>query len=74
MGVESQHKGNEQVVGIPKGLEGLLADATVRGGIHEHHAQEHDMACDPARFGEVYLDGLLTAQTVCLDVVEASPR
>jgi hypothetical protein len=30
MGVEAQHEDDEQMVGVPKGLEALLADHFVR--------------------------------------------
>jgi hypothetical protein len=72
VGVEGQQEGHEQVVGVPEGLEGLLADAMVRGGVDQHHAEQHDMAGDAAGLGEVYLDGRVTAKAPFLDVVEAA--
>jgi len=46
MGVEAQHEDDEQMVGVPKGLEALLADHFVRSCIHEQHTQQHDMTSD----------------------------
>lgn len=35
--VESKHEGNEQVVSVPKRLEGLLTDFSVGGRVHQKH-------------------------------------
>lgn len=43
MGVETKHERDEQVVGVPEGLETLLADLGVGSGIHHHHAEKHDV-------------------------------
>jgi hypothetical protein len=72
MGVESQHKWNKQVMCIPKSLIGLLANAMVGGGIHEHHAQKHDMPSDTTCLGKVDLDCSLRADLIFFEVVEAS--
>lgn len=44
--IERQHERNKKVMPIPEGFICLLADTMVCGSIHEHHAQEHDMASD----------------------------
>jgi hypothetical protein len=72
MGVESQHKRNKQVMRIPKSLVGLLANAMVGGGIHEHHAQKHDMSSDTTCLGKVDLNCSLRADLILFDVVEAN--
>ena len=35
VGVEAEEKRDKEVVRIPEGLEGLLSDSGVRGGVHE---------------------------------------
>ena len=71
VGIESEHVRDEQMVRIPKGLEGLLPDSMMRGCIHQHHAQEHDMAGYPPGLGEVDLHSRVGAYLMFLDVEEA---
>lgn len=70
MRVEGQQKRNEQVMRVPESLERLLSDAMVGSGIHEHHAQKHNMAGDSTCFSIMYLDSIYGADFVLLDVVE----
>lgn len=56
MSIHAEEKGDEEVVGIPKGFKGLLSDLVVSCGIHEQHAQKHDVACDASRLSVVNLD------------------
>lgn len=70
MGVESQEKRNEQVVSIPEGLERLLTDTGVSSGIHEHHAEQHDMASNATRLGVMDLQSSDRTDLSLLDVVE----
>lgn len=70
MGVESQEERNEQVVGVPKGLERLLTDTGVSSGIHEHHAEEHHMASNATGLGVVDLQSSDRTDLPQLDVVE----
>ena len=70
VGVESEHERDEQVVCVPKRLEGLLADAVVGRGIHQQHAEQHDVASDTSRLGVVNLDRSLGPDLGLLDVVE----
>ena len=46
MGVETNHEEEREVVRVPEGLEALVADLVMRGGIHEDHNQEHEVAAD----------------------------
>lgn len=57
VGVKSEEEGDEEMVRVPEGLERLLADAVVRGGVHQQHAEEHDVASNTAGLGVVDLDG-----------------
>jgi len=70
VGVETQHEGDEEVVGIPEGLERLLADLGVGGGIHEEHAQEHDVAGDTAGVHVMDLYSERRAELGPFDIVE----
>lgn len=56
MGVHGEEERNEQVVSIPKGLERLLPDLVVGGGVHEQHAKKHHMASDASRLCIMDLD------------------
>lgn len=71
MGIESEHERDEQMVCVPKGFERLLPDSMMRGCIHQHHAQKHDMASYPPGLGEVDLDSLVGADLVFFNVKEA---
>lgn len=53
MCVHGEHKGNEEMVGVPEGFERLLSDAGVSGGVHQQHAEEHDVSSDTAGLGVV---------------------
>jgi len=71
VGIEGQEEGDEEVVGIPKRLEGLLPDAVVRGGVHQEHAQKHDMAGDATGLSVVNLNSGNRANLRLFNVVEA---
>jgi len=71
VGVEGEEEGDEEMVCVPEGLERLLADVGVRGGVHEKHAEEHDVAGDAAGLGVVDLDGGFRADLGAFDVEEA---
>lgn len=70
VGVQGQEEGDEEVVGVPEGFEGLLADAVVGGRVHQEHAEEHHMAGDTAGLGVVNLDCRYGANLGLLDVEE----
>lgn len=70
VGVHAEEEGDEEVVGIPEGFVGLLADLVVGGGVHEEHAEEHDMTSDATSLGVVDLDGGLRTELSLFDVEE----
>ena len=57
MGVETDHEEECEVVGIPEGLEALVADLVVCRGIHEDHDEKHEMTSDTARLVVMDLQG-----------------
>ena len=61
MGVKSEEEEEGKVVGVPKGLEALVANLVVGGCVHEEHDEEHEVAGDPARLGVVDVEGSLCA-------------
>lgn len=71
MRVQTEEEGDEQVMGVPEGLEALLSDAVVRGCVHEHHAQQHNVARNTARLLVVDVQGKSGTKLGPLDVVEA---
>ena len=71
VGVEGEEEGDEEVVRVPEGFEGLLADSGVCGCVHEEHAEEHYMACYATRLSVVDLDGGDWAKLGFLNVEEA---
>jgi len=46
--VESDHEKECEMVGIPEGLETLIADFMMGGSVHEEHDKEHEMTSDTA--------------------------
>jgi hypothetical protein len=70
--VHGQQKGDEEVVGIPKGLERLSPDLAMSGGIHEEHAEKHDMSGNAASFGIENLNSGLVSDLRPLNVEEAA--
>lgn len=54
--VHAQEEGDKKVVRVPECLKGLLANSVVGGGIHEQHAEEHDVASDAAWLGVMDLN------------------
>ena len=70
MGVESEGKGNEEVVGIPESFERLVPDLVVGSGVDEQHAQNHGVASDTVGFSVMNLKRLDGPQLADLDVDE----
>jgi hypothetical protein len=70
--VQAQHERNEQVVGVPEGLERLLPNAVVRGRVHEKHAEEHNMASDSTRLSVVDFQSAHRTDLGLLDIEEAA--
>lgn len=61
VGVQTEHEEEGQMMRIPKCLEALVANLGARGGVHEQHDEEHEMARDATRLGVVDLEGDLLA-------------
>lgn len=57
MGVETDHEEEREVVGIPEGLEALVADLVVGRGIHEDHDEKHEVTSDASGLVVVDLQG-----------------
>lgn len=55
--VEADHEEEGKVVGVPEGLEALVADLVVRRGIHEDHDEKHEVTGDASRLRIVDLQG-----------------
>jgi hypothetical protein len=55
MGVERQQEDERQMVSIPKRFERLFSDRRVGGGIHQEHAEQHDVTSNTSGFGVVNL-------------------
>ncbi len=70
MGVHAKQEGDEEVVRVPEGLVGLLADLMVGSGVHEKHAQKHHMTRYSASLSIVDLDRRLRTKLGFLDVEE----
>lgn len=70
MGIKTKKKRYEQVVGIPKGFEGLTANPNVGGSIHQEHAEKHDVAGDTPWFFIMDIDSLEGSDLCPLDRVE----
>jgi hypothetical protein len=72
VGVHAEQERNEEVVGVPKGLEGLLSDPVVCGGVDQQHAEQHDVSCNATSLGVMDLKCDLRANLGALDVEEAA--
>ena len=55
--VERDEPEEGEVVRVPEGLEALVADLVVRGRVHEHHDEQHEVAGDAARLPVVNILG-----------------
>lgn len=71
VGVQTQKERDEKVVSVPECLEGLLSNASVGSGVHEKHAQEHDVTSNASSFSVVDLQCRHGSNLRLLDVVEA---
>lgn len=71
VGVEADEEGDEEVMGVPEGLEGLLPDFGMRGGVHHQHAEEHDVPCDATSLSVVDADGSVRSDLSPFDIEEA---
>lgn len=68
MGVNSNHEEKRKMVSVPKRLETLVADLVVRGGVHQHHDQEHEMTSDAPGLRVVDLQSNLLSDLSAFDV------
>lgn len=71
VGVQAEEERDEEMVSVPEGLERLLPNAVVGGGIHEQHAKQHDVTCNTTGLGVVNLDCGYWSDLSLLHVVEA---
>lgn len=71
MRVHAEQERHEQMMSVPEGLEGLLSDPVVGRGVHEEHAEQHDVARDASCLCVVDLEGDLGSDLALLYVVEA---
>lgn len=46
VGVKADHEEERQMMGVPEGLEALLANLVVRGGVHQDHDEQHEVTGD----------------------------
>lgn len=68
--IKPQEKRHEQMVRVPERLETLLSDLLVCRRVHEHHTQQHHMACYASGLPVVYLDRCFGAGLVAFHVEE----
>jgi len=74
VGVQAEEERDKQVMSVPEGFEALLSNLNVGSGVHEKHAEEHDVASNTT--------GLLVVDIKCetwtklgsLDVEEAEAK
>ena len=70
VGVHAEEERDEEMMGVPEGFEGLLPDLVVCRGVHEEHAEEHDVTCDATGLGVVDLYGSFRADLGAFNVEE----
>lgn len=56
---------------VPKGLEALLANFVMGCGIHQQHAQKHDMSCNSSGLRVVNLKSGNRSNLVLFNVEKA---
>lgn len=57
MRVKTDHEEECEVMGVPEGLEALVAYLMVSGGVHQEHDEEHEMTGDPTSLFVVNVQG-----------------
>ena len=60
------------MVGVPKGLVGLLPYLGMGGGEHKEHAQEHNMTCNAACLRVMYLYCCFLPDLASFDIKKAT--
>lgn len=71
MCVHGEQEDDVEIVSVRECFVRLLAYSSMRCGVHQEHAYEHDVACDAAGLGEEDLEGAVWAKKGTLDVEEA---
>jgi hypothetical protein len=56
VGIESKHEEECEMVSVPKGLEALVPDLPLGGGVHQKHDEEHKVTSDTTRLRVVDLE------------------
>ena len=59
------------MMGIPESLKRLLSDTVVGSGIHQNHAEQHDVTSDTTRLGIMNLNGSDGSNLRLLNIEEA---
>lgn len=72
MGIHAQQEWDEEVVGIPESLKGLLANPVVGSRVHHEHAEKHDVTSYTTRLGVMNLNSQLRPDLCSLDIEEAA--
>lgn len=68
VGVKTEHEEEREVVGVPEGLETLLANFVCRSRVHEDHDQEHDVTGEATRLPIVDIKSISRTDLSALDV------
>ena len=71
MRIKAKQEGDEQMMRVPESLKRLLADHTMRSGVHQEHTQKHNMASDSTSFSVVDLDCSNRTKLIFLNIEEA---
>jgi hypothetical protein len=66
--VKTEHEEECEVVGVPEGLETLLANFVCCGRVHEDHDQEHDVTSETTRLPVVDIKCISRTDLSALDV------
>ena len=68
--VKTDEEEEREVMCVPEGLEALVADLVVGGGVHKQHDEEQEVAGDATRLGVVDIQSELRANLRALDIDE----
>ncbi len=70
VGVHTQQERDEEMVSVPESLVGLLADLVMSSGVHQQHAEKHDVSCDATSLSVVNLNRRFRTKLSSLNVEE----
>lgn len=70
--VHGQQEWDEKMVRVPERFVALLSNLRMRGGEHEQHAEQHDMACDTTGLHVMNLHGGFSSHQGTLHVEEVN--